>query len=297
MNRIKWDKYFDLAININDQVILCHRIVICEESPFIKMLVERSQIDSWPPVNEIDITLPNNINIDDFRDAIKFLYRKEGKYANIIDSLLYLCVRDGVILDLITESFPNELDDKYIDILTRLLDTNAELRYLHSYYYKELKDKIALDNDNYLFGNGFDIEEIYNKKKDCIYNDLDDYSPPIDSKWIHLTSLDSAYKFEFSGINFILRRFTYSFNYDDNEEFIKLYSNGDESEDIINLRVALIIFSVQMKPGIDIRCQKSIIPKNYTVNHVLEHLESHRLGFPIPFHMRGLRFSILIEKY
>jgi len=86
------NKYFDLCLLVDDKPIYCHKLIVCENSELVEMLLRRefdfvheaidrptalvmnfNQQKIWPPINTIKLTLPDNINFDAIDNAINFL--------------------------------------------------------------------------------------------------------------------------------------------------------------------------------------------------------------------------------
>src|SRR3984885_11721626 len=92
------DKYCDLCIDIKSTNVDVQSI-FCRKSPFFDICIQREQehMGKWPPVSNIQITLPDNLDQNCFIIAIKFLYNEhieeyEEQIINIIESLKYMLV-------------------------------------------------------------------------------------------------------------------------------------------------------------------------------------------------------------
>ena len=293
------DRYYDLRIKFKNYEgsRKVHKVIICEKSPLLNRLIPVKE--DWPPVNEIELELPENISQQSFEEAIDHLYTDKSKSNSLIDLvnvLIYLEVDYQSILSLIRKSLPLDikLTPAQIDIL--LLHRTKPL---FAFYGNELPTNEALffgqENETYL-------QEVYNREKENKSPKFPNYIPSKDKKWIHVDSFppDSDFIFEAFGVKWKLTRFLYSFGCGYDEDLVKIYTqeNHCEPDEPLNIRASLIIFSKKNKPTIEILQKEGVIPSEYKSFYMEMNAKSNYLGFSMPkFNEKEVRISFLIESF
>lgn len=227
--------YFDLCISVNGVDIFCHAKKVCHKSDFIKMIYDREQGDiKWPPINTINIFLPQNLSVDGFEDAIKYLYDNEYKTKNIYDLLnvlIYLLIDFDVIKTLITHNIDcrKKLTENQLSVLSIMVETyGSKCNTLLEFYGHELSDYMGKDISNIFF---------YSKNNENTDTEC----------WVDIPSLESDndycdFNFQAFGIEWVINRF------EDpdisREEIYKIYVNENEkSVDKFSLKIIFYIFS------------------------------------------------------
>lgn len=311
------NKYLDLALQIDTETIFVHKILICEKSGFIAMLLEHEEMikGSWPPINALNLTLPDNISFKTFEASINYLYGEKmsenSDAINIIISLIYLSVDTVIIMALLKNYIPNHvpLEEQYIKIIVYLLDHYNVKDYkspfysLITFYGTDLLGYIDIPEDIHVFGREMPrtwTEQRY-RLKASLKSGLPDYIVSTESKWIHLKRLqaDKCIPFEAFGIKWYISRYIYSFGYNDNEDLTKIYvSEKFESNESnkLNIRIFFFIYFADRIPHIQISCQDKLNPNEYKLSYMKNNYKSNKLGFNMPiFEEENVRVSILIE--
>lgn len=164
----KENKYFDLKIIlIKDDIerdLYAHKIIVCERSDFISMLIRRQQEQSksnWPPVHTIRLILPSQIEIDDMSDCIDILYNEKcdisiDRALGVIYGLDYLSAQPNIILNKIIELLPSNriLNEQEINLLIQVLTNYSHDKMFHNmvnfYFYDLRSSKFLGDIMKYL---------------------------------------------------------------------------------------------------------------------------------------------------
>lgn len=264
----------DLLININDDTGNTEKLyliknIVCNKSGFIRMLVKRQQELSnkkWPPINEISITLPDNIPIIAFKYSMCYLYDDKHQTPielmdNFISCLMYILIDDEKMLTIIRNYLPDDrfLNDQECQLLINAYDQLKDKTInLLRFYYLDLKKNGYLDTDD---------EEIFTDKKllrfgDEISHNLlskDDKINPsfdsIDRIWVHIPSdkipknlheqskfSNVKFTFDAFGVKFIMTKYIDGYS----DEAINIFVDEDfryENEPFtIKLRITIIFF-------------------------------------------------------
>lgn len=312
----------------NPHKIFCHKIIVCEKSNLINKLVkcEQEKNNIWPPVNIIDIQCPSNIDECSMQMAIDYLYDMkfeidDNVVTHLLTTLMYLSVDTEIIISVLQKYLPyNQLLAKeqasiLFDILREdKINENNKYLPLISFYYRDLyKYDLKLDSSLTipLFGKELELselQEIYTKKANKKFNNLGEYAMARDRKWLHMPSdscgsigVNNSIKFEAFGIEWSIKRFIYSFGYNDNEDFVKLYVDekwnpSDSDNNKIAVRATFIIYSEKNLPKIELVQKKKLNPTKYKLSYMKTHYKSNPMGFAVPdFDEDRLRFSLCFE--
>ena len=227
-------KYFDLCIHVDTAEIYCHRLLVCEQSSFIAMLVQRAQTTKWPPVSDITLSLPNNFEAEDVRLAIDILYDNNTTIPTDrgITTLLcmnYLLLSDRLIWTTLSKLLPidRRLTQNECNIIMTLYDNDllkSELGNIITFYYPDLKSYCDNITVRYPFGEGST------------------------EQWIHIPSLVDKQKVyvDIVGLKLKIVRHLYYYGGDYEEDdsiYIIQYPFGEGS-----LQITMIAYSKSQQP-------------------------------------------------
>lgn len=299
----------DMCINSLDKKCHTHKYKLHNKSQLITKVINEKQtkIGDWPPINDIDIILPNNICFDIFETCMRIM---EGikqsvtiyNFGQILICMEYLEVNDDIVYDLLIKYLPNNiLSPIEASEIYKILDFKCLEKYKYyivSYYYHDF------------VSNGLDINKhIGNEKKYFFHKDNQSLLIPTttDSVWIHMPEIDRKLlsvnrdiKFEAFGIKWILSRFIASSDYDDQgNDLIKLYVDGDDNNTGLppfNLRATLIVYPKFGKPYKQIEHDNNIISEEYKLFYVKYKFGSHNIYFEIYGHKENnQRMSLFLQ--
>jgi hypothetical protein len=302
-NRFKQDnKYFDLKLIIGTQEFLCHKAIVCSKSDLINMLItkEQEKIGPWPPINTLQLNIPDGLTSDDIITTINSFYNTNNKCC--IKTLLYLAVPIPVLDNYLNLRLYGSslLTQDQIDLLIFLYD-NFRGEYLNpyiQYYYLELSDRITVDDGLY-FGKTLIHHPKYLKlnktssEQKIIHFPSTETGPILPNKKVTFTAF---------GIKFDLHRFIKSYGYNDHDDMIKLYVNSDNNTPIMtgskSLRTTFAIYAKNDEPYIKISEVDDFVPDHYKTYYMVENYKNNKLYIDVPDRNIGsdhIRLSLLIE--
>lgn len=297
------NKYIDLHLIVNDEIIKVHKMLICEKSKFIRTSLEWKEKEfggHWPPINELKLPLPDNISIDDFKETINYLYDKYYKVTDskkLFLSLLYLMVDNYMIVKLLRKYH----DISTIKLVIENLGVNELTQPLIHSYGKELDIKNDL-----VFG--IDIKPEILKEKYLNHSKFGYNKLPreyIESKgegqWIYFSNVDykkDPQKFTVFGVDWELDRFIYDYGRGDIVDLIKIYASEDTTlDEEINMRCYFVLYSVENNPRFKIVQISNLNPIKFKHSYMKYNYRSNEWSLTVNnFKVKPLHIAMYVER-
>ncbi len=306
----KEKKYVDLCLTVDSDIMYCHKFIVCENSVMIDMLYRNSLVQCddvrfvWPTSNTLDISLPNTIPFNAFKNAIEFMYKEninpDVKISDLINAMIFLLMRENLILDLINLHIasvdPTKLNVDHINCLCKYIETfgtdskselNTKGLAMVGYYGKTLASHIVESP----------LDEL----------DLFDHQPKLDRSledlyWAsyNTNSIKRKSHLDFFGIDWILETFEYNDRY-----IIDFYVREDCMQNIpFNIRIQFTDYTycrINKKIIVIANFLPSIYKKSYRLlddnSKMVDWYNQPQIKFYIDEEDYCYpRFSLLIEK-
>lgn len=295
------DQYFDLKLN----GILVHKNVVCNQSKYLKTLLEWEQKKTgveWPPVNELNIILPDNITPEQFDRAINYLYNKKFSHDdvdNLINTLLFLMVNDKTIISILDEYLPvndpSLVSPNELNVLKSVIKTLGEDNKL-ILPYKHLFGKYLPDfNADKIWGIGIKPEILKSfyeicQKSDFHIQELPEYKEGRNGKWFYFSNVKprDERSFEWNNIIWNLKRYNQSWGYGKPSNLVKVYADESTIEThsltvthSINIRCYFIIYSTYFEPEEDVVFIPNCVPADHCLSKMVKNYSSNFWGIDI----------------